>query len=301
MCSRLISGPSRGARCCSSPGCFTTSRRAGAATIPCSARATRAASAATTPCVRGRGPHRVAGGTPPDDVGGGPEAGHLESRSGRRIRRPRRHGAAPRRALPPHRRGHSRHEPQGVERLEGAAPRGPVPRDAPHAGRRGRTALAAGRPERPPGRCPPAAPPVRRPRGRRGQAVEAPRHPLLPAPLRRRDRVACATPVAGAWIGPSRSSRPASRRRGPDCSSWSTCPTRRSSSPASAASSARAACRFSRRRCTRRATAFALDTFLVHDPANPNASYREAIQFIEHELVRVLVLQPPLEPPGPGA
>jgi [protein-PII] uridylyltransferase len=45
---------------------------------------------------------------------------------------------------------------------------------------------------------------------------------------------------------------------------------------------------------------FALDTFLVHDPANPNASYREAIQFIEHELVRVLVLQPPLEPPGPG-
>jgi [protein-PII] uridylyltransferase len=45
---------------------------------------------------------------------------------------------------------------------------------------------------------------------------------------------------------------------------------------------------------------FALDTFLVHDPANPNASYREAIQFIEHELVRVLVLQPPLESPGPG-
>ena len=33
---------------------------------------------------------------------------------------------------------------------------------------------------------------------------------------------------------------------------------------------------------------YALDTFTVHDPANPNASYRDAIGFIEFELKRVL-------------
>ncbi len=40
---------------------------------------------------------------------------------------------------------------------------------------------------------------------------------------------------------------------------------------------------------------FALDTFMVHDPANPNASHRDAIQYVEHELTRALEAQAPLE------
>ena len=45
---------------------------------------------------------------------------------------------------------------------------------------------------------------------------------------------------------------------------------------------------------------YALDTFAVHDPADPNASYRDTIQLIEFELKRVLEEQRPLEPPPPG-
>jgi [protein-PII] uridylyltransferase len=43
---------------------------------------------------------------------------------------------------------------------------------------------------------------------------------------------------------------------------------------------------------------YALDTFALHDPSNPNASYRETIQFIEFELSKRLAEQAPLEPPG---
>jgi len=45
---------------------------------------------------------------------------------------------------------------------------------------------------------------------------------------------------------------------------------------------------------------YALDTFTVHDPADPDAPYRDAIQLIEFELARVLKEQPPLEPPTMG-
>jgi len=45
---------------------------------------------------------------------------------------------------------------------------------------------------------------------------------------------------------------------------------------------------------------YALDTFAVHDPFNPNASYRETIQLVEFELKRVLEEQRPLEPPPSG-
>jgi [protein-PII] uridylyltransferase len=45
---------------------------------------------------------------------------------------------------------------------------------------------------------------------------------------------------------------------------------------------------------------YALDTFAVHDPANPLASYRETIQYVEFELKRGLVEQSPLEPPPEG-
>ena len=38
----------------------------------------------------------------------------------------------------------------------------------------------------------------------------------------------------------------------------------------------------------------------VHDPATPNASYRDAIQYVEHELGAVLQAQSPVTPPEPG-
>lgn len=45
---------------------------------------------------------------------------------------------------------------------------------------------------------------------------------------------------------------------------------------------------------------YALDTFIVHDPANPQASYRDTIQLVEFELKRALEEQRPLEPPPVG-
>ena len=45
---------------------------------------------------------------------------------------------------------------------------------------------------------------------------------------------------------------------------------------------------------------YALDTFVVHDPGNPNASYRETIQYVEHELSRVLCDPEPMSPPAEG-
>jgi [protein-PII] uridylyltransferase len=45
---------------------------------------------------------------------------------------------------------------------------------------------------------------------------------------------------------------------------------------------------------------YALDTFLVHDPVNPGATYRDAIQYLEHELTRILVEHAPVMPPEAG-
>ncbi len=44
----------------------------------------------------------------------------------------------------------------------------------------------------------------------------------------------------------------------------------------------------------------ALDTFAMHDPLNPNASYRETIASVEFELSRLLAGPPPLHPPPEG-
>ncbi len=46
--------------------------------------------------------------------------------------------------------------------------------------------------------------------------------------------------------------------------------------------------------------AFALDTFVVHDPGNPNAAYRETIQYVEHELSELLRDPQPVAPPAEG-
>jgi [protein-PII] uridylyltransferase len=45
---------------------------------------------------------------------------------------------------------------------------------------------------------------------------------------------------------------------------------------------------------------YALDTFAVLDPANPNASYRDTIQLVEFELSRLLAEQAPLAVPTGG-
>ena len=45
---------------------------------------------------------------------------------------------------------------------------------------------------------------------------------------------------------------------------------------------------------------FLHDTFAVLDPSNPNASYRETIQFVEFELSRLLAEQAPLAVPAEG-
>ncbi|MEP7061970.1 MAG: [protein-PII] uridylyltransferase [Betaproteobacteria bacterium] len=45
---------------------------------------------------------------------------------------------------------------------------------------------------------------------------------------------------------------------------------------------------------------YALDTFAVHDPSDPDATYRTAIQFVEHELGELLRNPQPVEPPTPG-
>jgi [protein-PII] uridylyltransferase len=45
---------------------------------------------------------------------------------------------------------------------------------------------------------------------------------------------------------------------------------------------------------------YALDTFAVLDPANPNASYRDTIQLVEFELSRLLAEQAPLAVPVGG-
>jgi [protein-PII] uridylyltransferase len=45
---------------------------------------------------------------------------------------------------------------------------------------------------------------------------------------------------------------------------------------------------------------YALDTFDVHDPTNPNASYREAMSFIEYELRQALMMRAPLRVSPPG-
>jgi [protein-PII] uridylyltransferase len=45
---------------------------------------------------------------------------------------------------------------------------------------------------------------------------------------------------------------------------------------------------------------YALDTFAILDPANPDASYRDTIQQVEFELAKLLDEHPPLEPPAAG-
>ncbi len=70
----------------------------------------------------------MAGRAAPDDVGDCAEAGHRRSGGRRGVRRQGRNRPAPGGAVSADGGRHSRHQPAGLERLEGEAARGPVPR-----------------------------------------------------------------------------------------------------------------------------------------------------------------------------
>ena len=132
-----------------------------------------------------------------------------------RVRRAGRHRAPPGRALPPHRGRHARHQPEGVERVEGQAARGPVPRHAPRARPASRSRATPRSPRSRPRRAPAAA--LRAVRRRQGQALGAASTPPTScATTRRRSpgrRATCTT----ASTPTSRWSRRASRRSAKAC------------------------------------------------------------------------------------
>ena len=249
---------------------------------------------------RGRRPRRLAGRASPVDVVDGAEAGSVRSQRRRGVRRARRHGAPAHRAVSADRRRHPRHEPQGVERLEGAAARGPLPRD-PGAARRRRPAAS---------RWPTASSPASSEAQRllrlyavadgaeralwaQLDTVYFQRHTADEIAWHARHlhwRVAGAAPVVQARLSRAEAGLQVAVYL-PDQKDLF----------------ARISGFFGRRglsileakiHTTRHG--YALDTFTVHDPADPDASYRDAIQIVEFELAQVLKEQRPLEPPTVG-
>ena len=126
-----------------------------------------------------------------------------------------------------------RHQPQGVECLEGQAAGRPVQDHPARTGRR--AALGRPRAEKPPARGAGHPAPVRPAAGRPRGAVEAARRRLFPAPRRLRHRPGRRAPCGTASTATSRWSSAAWRRSAKACRSPSTCRTRPTCSPASAA------------------------------------------------------------------
>ena len=163
--------------------------------------------------------------------------------------------APPDRAVPADGGRHPRHQPQGLERLEGQAARRPVPADAararrraPEPRRRDRGAQARGAPC-----CSTCA---SLPGTARGAAVAARWSQLLRAPRRRRDRLARARRCSRHVDTPKPIvQRARCRRSAKACRCWSTRPTSPTCSRASAATSTAPASTSSTPRCTPRAAA----------------------------------------------
>ena len=221
----------------------------------------------------------------PDDVADRAEAGHRPIRRRRGVRQRRRHRAHARRALPADRRRHPRHQSQGVERVEGEAARGPVPCDA--------RAASPARTRRARCRQPAGAAGARRSaccgctRSETRRALWRSSTTCTSSATRRGDRLARA-----AALLPRDEAQPVVKRGCPRpaqaCRCWSTCPTRRSCSRASAASSgARPVDPGSQD--PHDAHGYALDTFAVHDPDESDASHRDTIQYVEYELREALL------------
>jgi hypothetical protein len=123
--------PAQALPAASRPGSSTTSPRAGAAIIPCSAPRTCAASPSEHGLPeRGRRAAGLAGARAPADVGDRAEAGRLRSGGGGPLRLARRRSRAPGLPVPAHLRRHRRHQPEAVEQLEGPPARRPAHRRA---------------------------------------------------------------------------------------------------------------------------------------------------------------------------
>ena len=220
-------------------------------------RARRARGAALLPRARHRprrrAADRVPGAPPPDDEPHRAEGRPVRRRRDRRFRAPGRHAGAADRAVPADGGRHPRHQPEGLECLEGQAAGGPVPPDAARARRRAaqprrrdRGAQAGGAAE--PGAALGAA-------GHRGAAVEDAGGELLRAPRRRRHRLARARAVAPLSTPRCRSCAPAPRRSATACRCWSMRPTAPTCSRASAATSTAPASACTTPRSTPRAPA----------------------------------------------
>ena len=254
----------------------------------------------TRPVEGRRRPGRVAGAGAPDDVHHRAEAGPDRSRGGGQFRAQGGYAAAPVRAVPADRCRHTRHQPQGMECVEGEAPRGPVPRRPRRARGRGAHAHDHGQHRGAAQRCAPTAASLCRARRRRSRIVAPSRHALFPAPHVRGNRLACASPLLARRPAPRRSSRRDSRATAPACRCSSTSPTRRICSRESVAISDRSGLSILEAKVHTTRAGYALDTFAVLDPTNPNASYRDTIQRVEFELSRLLAEQAPLAVPTGG-
>ena len=136
-------------------------------------------------------PRRLAGPLPPADVDHRPAPGHQRPRGRLGVRGGGRRSRPSGLPLPPHGRGHSRHEPRAVERLEGRPVARPLPIDgaraAPGARQPDRTGRAGARD---PGRGRPSRGGGRGRRGAGRGAVGRLRRRLLPPPFGRRDPLA---------------------------------------------------------------------------------------------------------------
>jgi [protein-PII] uridylyltransferase len=295
FCSQLPR-PSTGPGCSTSPPSSTTSPRAAAATTPSSASARRAASAASTASTREDtqlieflvGQHltmsRIAQKedlSDPDVIADSPRC---------------RHRAAPDRALPAHRRRHPRHQPEGLERLEGQAARGPVPADpararrrAPEPRRRDRGDQARGAPAPQPGVAA---------RHGRGAALAHARAQLLRAPRARRDRLAHALadrPRRLADAGRARARQPA--RRGPAGARLRARPQDLFARTCGYFDSANFNILDAKVHTT--TSGYALDTFLVVSP-HLDSHYRDLIAYVETQLAIALKATGPLPEPSRG-
>ena len=244
--------PARGAL--HSPRSSTTSPRGAAATTRTWAcgdavRFCRAHGMATRRCGAGG----VAGREPPRDVGHGAEAGPDRSRSDLGLRDPGAQRARAHRALHPHRGRHPRHEPQGVERVEGQAARGPLPPHAPGIARRDRLRRLVDRGQE--GRGAAHLPPVRA-RGRTPRGALGATSTTITSSASRRTRSAGTRARSGTAPRPtSPSCARASHPWAKACRCWCTRPTSRASSRASPASSSACSSTWPPPRSTPRSTA----------------------------------------------
>ena len=113
------------------------------------------------------------------------------------------------------------------------------------------------------------------------EVVEAPRHAVLPAPQRRGDRVARASPVLARRAHRARSSRRGCRATARACRCSSTCRTSRSCSRVSPGFFGRAGLSIYDAKIHTTRAGRALDTFTLNDPAQRGGSYRETLSMVE--------------------